>query len=535
MNKREDTWEYLEKFDVIGLTETWVEEQAWKKITKKLPNEFQWYSIPATRENKKGRAKGGIMMATRKDIKLINTRKISKGMAEMEVVHGGSRWRIVTVYSHCIEETMEVLLEGIQEEKESHLIIGGDFNARTGNRGEPIEARERKGEEVRKSKDKVINREGIIMLNGLRERGWTILNGSGEEIGGWIYIEESGASVIDYVITNVEAMEEIKNMKEGDRIESDHVPLEGADRKKERRSNTIEKVTSVWTEEGIQQYHEKCVGWKCEQTESGRIWKELKEKVKKSITKVKKKIALWKIARRTWHNKEWNKTKRELRKELGRLKKGKISREEFVQKRKEYREWCKKEKHKHEREEEERIKTIRTEEEAWRYINKYRKKKEGISESIEIERWIMHFMDLLDGSKDKIITKEEEEEKETEKAEQEREEEENELTREEIIKQLIELKKGKVPGENDIENEAWRLMPKEIGETFVMLLNKIWKGGGIPQEWNNGLISPIYKRGEKNEVTNYRGVTLMDTAYKIYAKVLNERLKKEMEKNLEER
>ncbi|XP_011637362.1 trichohyalin-like [Pogonomyrmex barbatus] len=397
-------------------------------------------------------------MTTRKDIKLINTRKISKGMAEMEIVHGGSRWRIVTVYSHCIEETMEVLLEGIQEEKESHLIIG--------------------------------------------------------------------------------ALEEIKNMKEGDRIESDHVPLEveleGADRKKERRSNTIEKVTSVWTEEGIQQYHEKCIGWKCEQTESGRIWKELEEKVKKSITKVKKKIALWKIGRRTWHSKEWNKKKRELRKELGRLKRGKISREEFVQKRKEYRDWCKKEKHKHEREEEERIKAIRTEEEAWRYINKYRKKKEGISESIEIERWTTHFMELLDGSKDKIIMKEEEEEKKTKKAKQEREKEENELTREEIIKQLIELKKRKAPGENEIENEAWRLMSKEIGETFVMLLNKIWKGEGIPQEWNNGLISPIYKRREKNEVTNYRGMTLMDTAYKIYAKVLNERLKKEIEKNLKE-
>jgi len=31
-------------------------------------------------------------------------------------------------------------------------------------------------------------------------------------------------------------------------------------------------------------------------------------------------------------------------------------------------------------------------------------------------------------------------------------------------------------------------------------------------------------------VKNYRGVTLMDTAYKIYANILNERLKKEVEK-----
>lgn len=76
-------------------------------------------------------------------------------------------------------------------------------------------------------------------------------------------------------------------------------------------------------------------------------------------------------------------------------------------------------------------------------------------------------------------------------------------------------------------------MPREI-EVLAELIKKIWKEGGIPDEWNKGMISPIYKKGEKSEVKNYRGVTLMDTAYKIYANILNERLKKEIEKKLEE-
>jgi len=66
------------------------------------------------------------------------------------------------------------------------------------------------------------------------------------------------------------------------------------------------------------------------------------------------------------------------------------------------------------------------------------------------------------------------------------------------------------------------------------LINKIWKEGGVPEEWNRGLISPIYKKGEKGEVKNYRGVTLMDTAYKLYANILNERLKREVKRKLEE-
>lgn len=49
-----------------------------------------------------------------------------------------NRWNIITVYSQNIEETMEIITEYIQEEKEEHLVIGGDYNARTGNRGGPI-------------------------------------------------------------------------------------------------------------------------------------------------------------------------------------------------------------------------------------------------------------------------------------------------------------------------------------------------------------------------------------------------------------
>lgn len=72
-----------------------------------------------------------------------------------------------------------MLTEYIQEEKEEHLVIGGDYNARTGNRGGPIrEDKEKEKEgEARNSRDKVINREGRVLINKIEERGWTILNG----------------------------------------------------------------------------------------------------------------------------------------------------------------------------------------------------------------------------------------------------------------------------------------------------------------------------------------------------------------------
>jgi len=42
-------------------------------------------------------------------------------------------------------------------------------------------------------------------------------------------------------------------------------------------------------------------------------------------------------------------------------------------------------------------------------------------------------------------------------------------------------------------------------------------------------VVPLYKRGEKDAVENYRRISLLCTAYKIYAEVITNRLKKEVE------
>lgn len=56
----------------------------------------------------------------------------------------------------------------------------------------------------------------------------------------------------------------------------------------------------------------------------------------------------------------------------------------------------------------------------------------------------------------------------------------------------------------------------------------------MPEDWRKGVICPIYKRGDKGAVKSYRGVTLMVTAYKIYAGILDELLKVEIEDKLGE-
>lgn len=48
------------------------------------------------------------------------------------------------------------------------------------------------------------------------------------------------------------------------------------------------------------------------------------------------------------------------------------------------------------------------------------------------------------------------------------------------------------------------------------MLNKIWKEGGLPEEWKEEIVTPINKKGGRKK-TNYRGIALMDSRHKIYA------------------
>jgi hypothetical protein len=47
----------------------------------------------------------------------------------------------------------------------------------------------------------------------------------------------------------------------------------------------------------------------------------------------------------------------------------------------------------------------------------------------------------------------------------------------------------------------------------------------IPKDWAISMICPIYKKGDKAQCSNYQGVSLLCTAYKISTTILLNRLK----------
>jgi hypothetical protein len=59
---------------------------------------------------------------------------------------------------------------------------------------------------------------------------------------------------------------------------------------------------------------------------------------------------------------------------------------------------------------------------------------------------------------------------------------------------------------------------------FLNFLNVCWNYGDIPEEWRTAIVIPIHKKGDRNNPDNYRDISLLNTGYKIYSKIIAKRL-----------
>ena len=94
------------------------------------------------------------------------------------------------------------------------------------------------------------------------------------------------------------------------------------------------------------------------------------------------------------------------------------------------------------------------------------------------------------------------------------------ITIEETINAIKGLKYGKSAGPDLLINEFCGALTDKLTLLFNIVLNS----GYFPNKWTEGVIVPIHKKGSKNLVDNYRGVTLLSTLGKLFTRLLNNRL-----------
>jgi hypothetical protein len=59
-----------------------------------------------------------------------------------------------------------------------------------------------------------------------------------------------------------------------------------------------------------------------------------------------------------------------------------------------------------------------------------------------------------------------------------------------------------------------------LGITFHKVTCQAWKNEVIPEQWEEGLIYTIYKKGDKLQSKNYRDITLLNMGYKVFSNIL---------------
>ena len=87
------------------------------------------------------------------------------------------------------------------------------------------------------------------------------------------------------------------------------------------------------------------------------------------------------------------------------------------------------------------------------------------------------------------------------------------------------LPTGKQAGPNRIPNAVYRCLSAHFAPKLACVLREAINGAPLPPSMLEGDITLLYKKKDRTDVRNYSPLTMLNTDYKVYTKVLANRLK----------
>ena len=94
----------------------------------------------------------------------------------------------------------------------------------------------------------------------------------------------------------------------------------------------------------------------------------------------------------------------------------------------------------------------------------------------------------------------------------------------EVKSAIKKLNSHKACGTDGIPGELIKFGGEELCNELWKLVIKIWRLEEIPSEWKKGIIIPVFKKGDKQDCLNYRGISLLITTYKVFTRILYNRV-----------
>ena len=103
---------------------------------------------------------------------------------------------------------------------------------------------------------------------------------------------------------------------------------------------------------------------------------------------------------------------------------------------------------------------------------------------------------------------------------------EGEMKKADVFRVMKNLPRNKASGPDGIPNEYYKTFAKEIAEEYAAMMNEIHEQGSLSNCIKDGTITILYKKKDRDDIRNYRPITLLNGDYKILTRTLCKRMKK---------
>jgi hypothetical protein len=86
------------------------------------------------------------------------------------------------------------------------------------------------------------------------------------------------------------------------------------------------------------------------------------------------------------------------------------------------------------------------------------------------------------------------------------------------------MKRYKAPCSYQIPADVIQARREILHSEIHKLIMLIWNKEELPHQWEESIVIPIHKKGDKTDCSNYRDISLLSTSYKILSNILLSRL-----------